>query len=328
MKVVKIGFISILILSLLSYAGFRIWLNANLRPTDPGKPFYVRWEDISYREALSQLEEKGVIRSTKAILLDIKLNKRPTDLKAGSYQFHPGMTKEEIYKEMSKPLVQMVRIPEGRWIAWVGEILEENSVCTKEEYIAAAKNPAQFQDLVSFPLPKDSLEGYLYPDTYDLPPLLGAEDVIKRQLQAFEKKVIPAVGTKNLLTKLTVASMVELEAGVDRERAKIAAVIYNRLEIDMPLQIDATVNYARQEWGVLPPNFVRTVKSPYNTYLHKGLPPGPIGSPSIASIKAAFHPDKHNYLYYMAKSDRTHYFAETYQQHLANIRKARSESNQ
>jgi UPF0755 protein len=124
---------------------------------------------------------------------------------------------------------------------------------------------------------------------------------------------------------LTVASMVELEAARDDERARIAGVIENRLRRGMRLEIDATVLYAEQNWRELGPGQVRKTDSPYNTYRRGGLPPGPIGSPSLKSIQAALRPERHGYLFYVARPDRSHYFAATYPDHLANIRRARAE---
>jgi UPF0755 protein len=209
--------------------------------------------------------------------------------------------------------------------------LEEKGVCTAKEYIAAAHNPGLFRDDVSFPLPEGSLEGYLYPDTYDLPPLLGAEAVVRRQLQAFEEKVwaeiqaLAPTSPPDLHTLLIKASLVELEAGVDEDRPRIAGVIENRLAANQRLQIDATALYAIQQWKVLQPGEIATIESPYNTYKVDGLPPGPIGSPAWRSIKAVLQPEVHSFFYYVARPDLTHYFGATYDDHLRNIKRARAE---
>jgi UPF0755 protein len=217
-------------------------------------------------------------------------------------------------------------LPEGWWITRTAERLEENGVCAADEYRRLADDPSQFQKSVKFKLPTGSLEGCLFPDTYDLPPLLGARATIERQLQAFESKVLPILPEDaDLQRVLTVASMVELEAARDDERARIAGVIENRLRRGMRLEIDATVLYAEQNWRELGPGQVRKTDSPYNTYRRGGLPPGPIGSPSLKSIQAALRPERHGYLFYVARPDRSHYFAATYPDHLANIRRARAE---
>jgi UPF0755 protein len=168
------------------------------------------------------------------------------------------------------------------------------------------------------------LEGYLYPDTYDLPPLLGAHDTIDRQLKAFESKVYPLLkGVKNPGKILTIASMVEMEAAKDKDRPLIAGVIVNRLNKGMRLQIDATVLYGMKQWRRL--NYADyKFPSPYNTYLINGLPPGPICSPTLKSVEAALHPAKNGYLYYVAMPSGYSVFAHTYEEHLANVAKMRA----
>ncbi len=301
------------------------WLNRETSPTAPGKEFYIRWEGQSFNGAAKQLEEKGVLRNARAFGLMARIDNKSAAPADGTYLFRPGMTNEEIHKSMRTPIKQMVRIPEGWWISRVAARLQEKNVCTAEEYIELASQPEKFKDVVSFKLPEKSLEGYLYPDTYELPPELGAEGVIRRQLQAFEKKVASKVGESDLHKAVIIGSMVELEAALEPERARVAGVIQNRIDRGMRLEIDATVLYALGEWKELGPGVVRTVESPYNTYLNAGLPPGPIGSPGASSILAAIQPEKHPYLFYVARPDRSHIFSRTYSDHLANIRKARAE---
>ncbi len=282
--------------------------------------------DSPLRTVLLQLEHDRVVRNADATAMYAKFKRVTAWVSKGTYQVRPGMTSDQIFAALQKPVQVMVRIPEGWWIARVAKRLEEKEVCSAMEYIELANSPALFKDSVSFPLPEDSLEGYLYPDTYDLPPQTGAKDTIIRQLQAFEKKVVPVLPKDaNLKRTLTVASMVELEAGVDEERPKVAGVIENRLKAKQRLELDATVLYALQEWKNLGPGEVRKVESPYNTYLNAGLPPGPIGSPSLRSIEGAVEPESHPYFFYVARPNRTHYFSVTYPEHIGNIRKARAE---
>ena len=299
------------------------WGMYQLSPTTAGKPFYVRYNSgLSAGKALEDLQANGVVRNSQCMALVAKVY----DLQSvdpGTYRFAPGMSWREVVRALRKPIRQDVVIPPGWWIARVGKRLEAKGVCTAKEYIDAANHPERFQGVVGFPLPEKSLEGYLFPDTYDLPPLLGADEVVRRQLRAFDEKVAAPLGTNGLARALTIASMVELEAAKDEERPVIAGVIENRLAKGQRLEMDATVLYALQEWKVLGPGVVHTVKSPYNTYEHAGLPPGPIGSPGKASIEAALHPARHGYFFYVAKPDRTHIFSATYAQHLAAIKVAR-----
>lgn len=299
---------------------------AQTRPMEPGAPFYIRLDGgKDFSSILDELEAKKIVRDPFMAKVYLRLKGIPLKARSGTFRLKPGMSLEDLMSELQKPIRQMVRIPEGWWIKRVGAVLEKKEVCTQAEYMEAAADGARYQNEFDFPLPKGSLEGYLYPDTYDLPPLIGAEEVVRRQLKAFGEKVQPLLKEKNPTRILTVASMVELEAAKDNERPRVAGVIENRLKKGQRLEIDATVLFALQEWKNLGPGVVRTVKSPYNTYLNNGLPPGPIGSPGLMSIKGALAPEKHNLIYYVARPDRTHRFAAEYSDHLKNIRLSRAE---
>lgn len=309
-------------------AGLFGWMGLNnaIRPLPPGDPLFVRFESgTTLDSALKTLSQKGVVRNPDASKLYLRLTGRTASVRRGTFEVAPGMGLSEVMKALQSPIRRMVRIPEGWWITRVAARLEKEQVAPAQEYIDLARKPSEFAGVVSFPLPKDSLEGYLYPDTYDLPPLLGARETIIQQLKAFEAKVVPAIRKDaNLSRAVNIAAMVELEAGVDQERAKIAGVIENRIRKGMTLDIDATVLYAMGRWHNLGRGVVRRIKHPYNTYLNRGLPPGPIGSPSLKSIQAALAPAKHDWLFYVAKPDRFHLFAKTYPDHNRNIRIARA----
>lgn len=306
------------------------WYQVQLAPTRVGDGFYVRYEkQTPLKAVLADLQKRGVVRNPSMFALFAKLKRQTAPVAAGTYKVKPGMSKDELLTALRKPISQMVRLPHGWWIARTAKVLEENDVCSAADYIKLANSPDIFRKLVKVSLPKESLEGFLYPDTYDLPPLLGAKGVIERQLKAFQAKVADKANPKADLKKaVTIASMIELEAGVDSDRPLISAVIHNRLNRGMKLEIDATVNYAIQEWKPFKPGEIAKIESPYSTYKNAGLPPGPIGSPTVTSISAALNPSKVPYLYYVARPDHTHYFASDYPSHLANIKKARAERAQ
>lgn len=246
---------------------------------------------------------------------------------SGTYELSPSMSGGEIIDVLlsGKPIHQMVLIREGLWASRIAQILNEESVTTETEFIEASKNLSLSKDSLGFSIQANSLEGYLFPDTYDLPPLFGATETIKKMLNAFSKKVYEPLGKPDpskLHKWLIIASMIELEAAVESDRPKIAAVIYNRLAKKMPLQIDATINYAIQEWRPLAISEYK-LSHPYNTYKIIGLPPGPICSPGLASIKAAANPPKTQDLYYVALPNRRHLFASTFEQHKKNIQISR-----
>lgn len=169
------------------------------------------------------------------------------------------------------------------------------------------------------------LEGFLFPDTY-LVPIGATPGAIESQMLARFRQELPAHARRraralhvSLVGAITIASMIEREAKIDRDRPLIASVIYNRLRVGMPLQIDATVEYALPHHRSTLTYADLAVPSPYNTYLHTGLPPGPIANPGRASIEAALHPAKTDFLYYVAKGDGSHVFAATLAEQTANI---------
>jgi UPF0755 protein len=303
------------------------WVKKGTEPMPNGKKFYVRYAKPTTLDAvLEDLKTRGVVRDPGAYRVYAFLKKTPTQIGTGTYALQPGMGPSAVFAELRKPVRQMARVPETNWARRTANLLEKKyDVLKSDEYMSLIANPSQFKDVVSFPLPSGSLEGYLYPDTYDFPPLLGAREVIVRQLKTFERKVWDELNhPKNLHELVILGSLVELETGTEEDRAMIAGVIENRVKKGMRLQIDATILYGMQEWRRLTFADYRNQKHAYNTYLIDGLPPGPICSPSVASIKAAMNPAQHNYVYYVALPDGTSIYASTYAGHKENIKKRRA----
>lgn len=304
---------------------FAAWLYLRTRPASLSSRTYVRFDATTeLRVALDHLQEKGILLDATATNLLARLTGKSHPIEAGVYRFQPNATALRVLAELREPIHQALRIPAQNWAARTARLLEKYDVCSAEEYLALVASPDQFRSLVSFPLPTGTLEGYLYGDTYDLPPMTGARTVVEKQLKAFEANVWNGLGQpKELARAVIIGSMVELEVKFDDERATVAGVIENRLLIDMPLQIDASINYGLQEWRPLRVSEYRSVDSPYNLYRHKGLPPTPICSPSAKSIDAALHPADHGYLYYVAMPDGKSVFASEYAEHLKNVKKRR-----
>lgn len=272
----------------------------------------------SLQSVLRGMEKNGVIRSSNVALL-LSRFRGQTSIKAGTYVVRPNANMHDALSDLRLSVNSSVRAPEGYWIARTGQKLQSTGFCSEAEYVAAATEIAKESEL---PM-NGSGEGFLFPDTYTLAVNASASDLVAAQVDQFEEKVLPLLKGKDIRRILTIASMVEVEASDPKERKMVAGVIENRLKKGMRLEIDATVLYAMQEWKVLGPGVVRTVVSPYNTYLNAGLPPGPICSPSLSSIKAAIEPDQHDYLFYNGKGDDKHFFSKTYEEHQGNIRKAR-----
>lgn len=223
----------------------------------------------------------------------------------------------KILKDTNNANTITVTIPEGFNVEDIAARVEENGICTKDEFLSAVK---------SYPLPayvsdnadkRYNLEGFLFPDTYNFEIGVKPEYIIETMIKRFEE--VWAEVTKGMDIKqeeiekvINVASIIEKEARVDEDRPLIASVIYNRLKQGMPLQIDATVIYAHGYYIENVRNRHLAIESKYNTYLHKGLPVGPICNPGEPSIKAALHPADTNYLFYLLASDDEHYFTDNY----------------
>lgn len=290
------------------------------------------------------LENEGIIKNSLVFKVYLKTKNEGKSFKAGKYAMTPGMTYDEIIQKLNTGDVipdEVIRftIPEGYTVAQMAEKLSTEYGFNKEEFLKLSNDPSAFTSSLTGSIPADApllhrLEGYLFPETYELKKGSTEQDVIQRMLDELDKrtKQLPSGWEQQMKNHhldfhqlMTVASLIEREVVVDSERGLVAGVIYNRLEKGMPLQIDATIQYLFDKPKDRLFNKDLKIESPYNTYLHDGLPPGPIASPSLASIEAALYPTPSKYLYYVTKKDgtQTHLFAETYQEHLANIKKSK-----
>ena len=269
------------------------------------------------------LDARGVISSPFFFETRARLTDRGTTLRPGSYTLRRGASNEAVLDVLAAgppPDVVSVTVPEGRARSEVAPIVSGAGL--GRGYRRATAGPFGDFDPASYGAPEgSSLEGFLFPSTYELKRSSDARDLVRRQTEAFEREARSldfdgAPGERTPYEVLTVASMVEREAQLDRERPLIASVIYNRLEVDQRLQIDATVRFASGNWSR--PILKSQLESPdpYNTYTNAGLPPGPIGSPGRESLEAAANPADTDYLFYVVKPNTCgeHAFAETDQQ--------------
>ena len=303
-----------------------IWLKLGLRAGSlQGQTFLRVQKHTTVAVLIPELHQEGIISNPKAFWIYATLIKRQRSVSPGTYAFQAHPKVDMVVDAFKKPLTQMVRLPEGWWIQRTAKKLEKMNVCQAKEYVELTQQPQQFQKDVSFPLPKEvSLEGYLYPDTYDLPPKLGAHETILRQLKEFEKRALPLIPKQQDIHRvLTIASILELEASSPKERAIIAGVLENRLKKGMRLQLCVTALYSMQEWKELKPGETSKPNSPFNTYRHIGLPPGPICAPCLESIKAALHPISHDFLFFVARPEGGHHFSKSFNEHLHHISKRR-----
>lgn len=332
---VRCWLLALLAVIIVLIVGAGAWLYILFRPVPVSREnvsFDVRSGD-TLDQVAQQLQASGLIRSAWAFRLYAHFSGGGHDLQAGHYLFRKGLSISEILSALEHGSVVSnnvtVTIPEGFTVQQIAERLAADGVCSVSAFLQTEQHD-QFtepflQQIGKSPQIKYRLEGYLFPDTYDFDRGEPAHDVIDTMLQDFAQHVndqvmreIQAEGT-TLPVVITEASMVEREAKVPSERPIIASVIDNRLKANMPLQIDATIEYILGHQNIVTDRDLQ-VQDPYNTYLHTGLPPGPIANPGMASIEAVLHPAHTNYYYYVAKNDGSgeHYFAQSYSQQLHN----------
>lgn len=283
-------------------------------------------------EVAGILREKGVVRSAFGFKVLARLSGKSGELKPGAYELNPAAgTKAALDKIASGDVsARWITIPEGYTLSQIGERLEAHRVGSAARFRDLASRGGESFE-TSFAHPGAGLEGYLFPDTYLIPLGSTEEHAIQMMLDAFGSKAAePLAGEisrsgMTLHDCVTLASLVEREARIPKDRALISAVIHNRLEIGMPLQVDATVIYALgyHKKRLLYSDY--EVESPYNTYRNPGLPPGPIASPGLESMKAALHPAQADYLYYVARPDGSHIFTRTLDEHRKATSRARRE---
>ncbi|BBI34817.1 endolytic transglycosylase MltG [Cohnella abietis] len=293
------------------------------------------------QKVAEELEQNGLIRSSFLFSVWLKMQGEGSKFQAGVYELTPGLTRDEIVTKLNNGDIiagATIRftIPEGFTVQQIATRLADIAGIDKAKFIEAAGKPQQLTgSLWTKNLPSDNslrfpLEGYLFPETYEMKSGSTEVDLINRMLSELDHKLDQLPEDWQIVLEergltvhqlLTIASLVEREVVIDEERPIVASVIQNRLKKKMPLQIDATIQYLLDKQKERLLNADLKVNSPYNTYVNQGLPPGPIASPSLKSIEAALYPEKTDYFYYVTKKDGTnsHLFAVTYKQHQKNI---------
>ena len=279
-------------------------------------------EGDSFYGVINKLSEEDKIKNEFLVKLYLKIRGIKPEVLAGTYKLDKSMTLDEIITLLSNDSSIgkiYITIPEGYTIDDIATELEENNICSSEDFINSVKNYDLPAYVSNNPNKRYNLEGFLFPDTYSFNENENADFVVKTMINRFEEVWQELVQSLNLsiaddeIEKIVnVASIIEKEAVVDSERSLISSVIYNRIAIEMPLQIDATVIYS---YGYHIEKMYEKhleIDSPYNTYMYYGLPIGPISNPGRASLMAALKPEKTDYLYYLLESEYTHYFTDNY----------------
>ncbi|MFH0924721.1 MAG: endolytic transglycosylase MltG [bacterium] len=272
------------------------------------------------------LEENLIIRNRSYFVWLVKFKKVTNRLKAGEYEFRTNMNLVEVLDVIlaGKPISHIITIPEGFNIYQIADLFDKEGLVKKEEFIHLAldKEFVQKQNVKA-----KSLEGYLFPDTYNFPKLISPNKIISKMTTRFNSIMNPSFKERAKELSLTIheviilASIIEKETGNKNERELISAVYHNRLKKKMRLQCDPTVIYGLKFFdGNLTKKHLKTY-TPYNTYRKNGLPVGPIANPGRDSIKAALYPADVDYLYFVSKNDGTHQFSTTLEEHNRAVRK-------
>jgi len=322
-------FLTLVLLAVLATGGWLAW--ALMMPVTPaGQKFVMLRPGYSTRRIASELEAAGVIRSRLGFILWHRIHHRQS-LKAGEYLFdktartldvHDRLVRGDIY-------VHTVVIPEGFTMFDIAQAVQDAGLGSSQEFLAVAQSNTE---LISDLAPEaKSLEGYLFPNTYEFTRTQTMKDIaaamVKQFRQVAEQIGLTASGQATDVQKtVTMASIIEKETAVPEERAVVASVYYNRLARNIALQADPSVIYAE----LLNGNYAGALhhsdmgfQSAYNTYTHPGLPPGPIGNPGRSSLEAALHPSQTDYFYFVSDGNGHHRFSRSLEEHNQNVAKLR-----
>lgn len=325
LKSIGIGLVLASILLALLVGGQYVYFL--LRPVaPPGQRVIIVETGASFSSIAKRLKERGVIGNVANFKLLARWRNVESHIHAGSYEFVGAATPGEVLTRLTTgdTLQQSFTIPEGFSLSQIAEKLEAEGCGPASSFLALALDPEFIQSLG---LEVDSLEGYLFPETYAFGPESTQERLIRTMVRQTEKRLTTellsqALGVNlNQHQLLTLASIIQKEAGNKAEMPIISSVFHNRLKIGMRLQADPTVTYGLTEFsGRITKKHLAT-ETPYNTYRISGLPAGPIANPGEDAIHAAANPADTDYLYFAAKGDQTHIFSRTLSEHNAAVRK-------
>jgi UPF0755 protein len=321
------------VLLLIAAVGVGAWLWFSLQQPYQGFSQQGIFVDLphgaSSRGVARLLEKNGVIRSAAAFEIYSRRHPRRR-LQAGEYFFDRPISGHDVFWQIADGHVyqQPFTVREGQTIFDIARELEAGKFMTSAEFLSAAKNPELILEMAPH---AKTLEGFLYPATYNLPRHPVATELTAEMVHKFKEEWIrigsaseipPAEGLADKI--VTLASLVERETPKPDERPLVAGVFQNRLHKNMPLQCDPTVIYALEQKGQYKGTLSLAdlrIDSPYNTYTHPGLPPGPIGNPGEVSLRAAMAPAQTEYLYFVANTQGGHFFAATLEEHNRNVAK-------
>ncbi|HDR16456.1 MAG TPA: endolytic transglycosylase MltG [Desulfobacteraceae bacterium] len=305
-----------------------------MRPADPGgasAQVFVVPVGAGFADVAARLEREGFIKSRTAFILWARAVGYSRSIKAGEYSFSPGMPPGKILEHLRRGMIvtHSVTIPEGVGLREMGGILEELELVDKDAFISFCSDP---KTAAAYGIDAPGLEGFLFPDTYRFSKGLPIRVIVDVMVKRFFEKVDPLRERieetgMSLKQVVTLASIIEKETGSPPERPMIASVFLNRIDKRMRLQSDPTAVYDIADFeGVITRKELKR-RSPYNTYVVPGLPPGPICNPGVDSVRAVLEPAQTDFLYFVSKNDGTHHFSKTLEEHNAAVQKYRKRSS-
>lgn len=280
---------------------------------------------MSLKKVSGELSRQGLIRNQIAFQAIALIQKKQKLIMVGEYNVSPSMLPTEILQQITsgKTVLYPVTIPEGYRIIEIANMLESNGLANKEKFLKKTKDSRLLKGIAN-----NSLEGYLFPETYYFGKYTEEKTIVKKMVDTFKQRALK----QEFLNRareigfsfheiITLASLIEKETGKDSERKQISSVFHNRLKRDMLLQTDPTVIYALENFDGNIKKRDLKIDSPYNTYRYKGLPPGPISSPGLKSIIAALYPANTPNLYFVSRQDGSHQFSSNLNEHNQAVRK-------
>jgi len=314
-------------LGVIAYQTIR-WAEGPAIPTEehPSSKVIVIPDGSTFQQVAALLEREGLIKSRFFFVLFGKSQSAERKVHAGEYELNPGMTPAGILSMLlnGQVLLHPLTIPEGLTIVQIADLASQDGLTDRAEFLRLAKDR---EFVASLGIKADTLEGYLYPDTYKFPRAVKAREVLVAMVEQLRQVVGPDLLARMQELKmtmhevLTLASVIEKETGSGGERPEISAVFHNRLKKHIPLQSDPTVIYGLPTFDGNLHKKDLSSPSPYNTYRVQGLPPGPIANPGIQAIRSTLYPSNSRSLYFVSRNDGTHQFSATLIEHNKAVEK-------
>jgi UPF0755 protein len=324
-------FLAVLLMAATALAGYLLYDHIT-QPRQGGEviEFFVH-EGATGNEVGALLAQQGFLEHEVFFKIAIRLTPSSDTIRHGTFELPKGESAVQLLTRLRTekpkiiaPTTVKITMPEGLSLAQMAQTRTD-----PEAFLAAVK---AIDAQATFGVNTSSIEGFLMPNTYFFAEEPSEEELVQRMVEQFQKdyttlmQQYPSKISENPIEVLTIASLIEEEARLDEERALVSAVIHNRLKKNMRLEMDSTLQYSLGKYGQRLLNSDKAVDSPYNTYMHSGLPPGPISNPGVKSIEAALHPAEVDYIFFVSNADgNTHTFSATLREHNVAVAKFRRE---